>query len=144
VDKMLVVNATDVRKEWGSFIDSIVREKPKVIKRSRDYIFTASIDMLKEILKPYTFTVEIYKEDDGTVTASLNEIDLVENASCEEEAIEKMAKSLIEYARDYYNEFQYWFSAPNRKSHLPYVLNVLLRDNIEEVKKLIKCLPGKN
>lgn len=141
---MLIVNATDVRKEWGSFIDSIVREKPKVIKRSRDYIFTASIDMLKEILKPYTFTVEIYKEDDGTVTASLNEIDLVENASCEEEAIEKMAKSLIEYARDYYNEFQYWFSAPNRKSHLPYVLHVLLQDNIEGVKRLIRCLPGKN
>ena len=141
---MLVVNATDVRKEWGSFIDSIVREKPKVIKRSRDYIFTASVDMLKEILKPYTFTAEIYKEDDGTVTVSLNEIDLVENASCEEEAVEKLANALVEYARDYYNEFQYWFSAPNRKAHLPYVLNVLLWDNIEEVKKLIKCLPGKN
>jgi hypothetical protein len=141
---MLVVNATDVRKEWGSFIDSIVREKPKVIKRSRDYIFTASVDMLKEILKPYTFTAEIYKEDDGTVTVSLNEIDLVENASCEEEAVEKLANALVEYAKDYYNDFQYWFSAPNRKSHLPFVLHVLLQDSIEGVKGLIRCQRGKN
>ncbi|MDN5277406.1 MAG: hypothetical protein PWR01_1371 [Clostridiales bacterium] len=141
---MLVVNATDVRKEWGSFIDSIVREKPKVIKRSRDYIFTASVDMLKEILKPYTFTAEIYKEDDGTVTVSLNEIDLVENASCEEEAVEKLANALVEYAKDYYNDFQYWFSAPNRKSHLPFVLHVLLQDSIEGVKGLIRCQHGKN
>lgn len=141
---MLVVNATDVRKEWGSFIDSIVREKPKVIKRSRDYIFAVSVDMLKEILKPYTFTAEIYKEEDGTVTASLNEIDLVENASCEEEIVEKLAKALIEYARNYYNEFQYWFSAPNRKPHLPYVLHVLLQDSIEGVKGLIRFLPGKS
>ncbi len=37
-DKMLFVNATDMRKEWSSFVDSIVRGKTKVIKKARDYI----------------------------------------------------------------------------------------------------------
>lgn len=144
MDKMIIVNATDVRKEWGSFIDSIIREKPKIVKRSRDYIFASSIDMLKEILKPYTFTAEMYKEDDGTVTISLNEIDLVENAPSKEEALKKLAYAVVEYARDYYDDFQYWFSAPNRKLHLPYVLHVLLQGNIEGVKRLIKCQHGEN
>ena len=35
---MLFVNATDMRKEWSSFVDSIVRGKTKVIKKARDYI----------------------------------------------------------------------------------------------------------
>ena len=34
-DKMLFVNATDMRKEWSSFVDSIVRGKTKVIKKAR-------------------------------------------------------------------------------------------------------------
>jgi len=141
---MIILNATDVRKEWVSFIDSVIREKPKIIKRSRDYVFTSSVDMLIEILKIYTFTAEVYKEDDGTITMSLNEIDLVVNADNEKEALEKLAVELIEYARDYYNDFQYWFSATNRKSHLPYVLHVMLQDNIEGVKGLIRCRPGEN
>lgn len=141
---MLIVNATDVRKEWGGFIDSIVREKPKIVKRSRDYIFASSIDMVNEILKPYTFTAKTCKEDDGTVTISLNEIDLVENAPTEEEALKRMASAVVEYADDYYNDFQYWFSAPNRKSHLPYVLHVLLQDNVDQVQGLIKCQLGKS
>ena len=65
---------------------------------------------------------------------SLNEIGLIVNADNEKEALEKLAAELTEYARDYYNDFQYWFSAPNRKSHLPYVLHVMLQHNIEEVK----------
>ncbi len=30
-----------------------------------------------------------------------------------------------EYARDFYNEFALWSAAPNRKSHIPYVLKIL-------------------
>lgn len=142
--KMLTINATDVRKEWGGFIDSIIREKPKLIKRSRDYIFTSSLEMLKELLKAYTFTAELFREDDGTFTASLKEIDIIVNGTNEEEALRLLATDMSEYAEDFYNEFEYWFSAPNRRGHLPYVLNILIQDNLEGVKEIIKCQVGKN
>ncbi len=28
-----VINATDVRRDWGSFIDNVVRFKPSLVKR---------------------------------------------------------------------------------------------------------------
>lgn len=138
------VNSTEVRKDMGHFIDSIIREKPKVIKRSRDYVFTSSIEMLKELLKNTKFTANLFKEADGTITASLNEVDIVVNGENEEQVMTLLVNDLSEYAQDYYNEFNYWFSAPNRKEQLPYILNVLIQDNIDGVKGLIKCLPGEN
>lgn len=140
---MLALNATNVRKEWGFFIDSVVREKPKIIKRSRDYIFASSLDMLKEMLAVYKFNAKLYAEKDGTITTSLDEIDLVVNGKTKEEAIDILAADLMEYAEDFYNNFEYWFSAPNRKAHLPYVLHVLIQDDKEGVKNIIKCQNGK-
>ncbi|MGJ7045401.1 hypothetical protein HNR52_001602 [Thermoanaerobacterium thermosulfurigenes] len=144
MNKMFTVNATDVRKEWADFINSVVREKPKIIKRTKDYVFVSNIDMIKEMLTAYTFTANILNEDDGTVTISLNEIDIVVNGKDENEALNLLVDDMIEYAEDFYNDFQYWYSAPNRREHLPYVLNILLQDNPEGVKKLIKCQHGKN
>jgi hypothetical protein len=142
--EMLTLNATDVRKEWGGFIDSVIREKPKLIKRSRDYIFASSLDMLNELLKAYTFTAELLTEADGSITASLKEIDIVVNGKDKEEALDNLACDLVEYAEEFYNEFEYWFSAPNRKQHLPYVLNVLVQDNVKKVKEIIRCQTGKS
>jgi len=44
----------------------------------------------------------------------------------------------------YYNEFEYWYSAPNRKAHLPYVLKVLLQDETEDILSMIECQAGKS
>ena len=142
--KLEAINATDVRKDWGRFIDSVVRNKPKFIKRSRDYIFAASIDMLNEMLKEYTLTATVYEEENGTITAELEEIDIAANGSTKEEALGILASNLQEYAEEYYNEFEYWYSAPNRKAHLPYVLKVLLQDETEDILSMIKCQTGKS
>lgn len=142
--KLKAVNATDVRKDWGSFIDSVVRNRPKFIKRSRDYIFTTSTDMLKEMLKGYKLTVSIYEEDNGTVTATLEELDIVSNGCTKEDALNTLTSNLQEYAEEYYNEFEYWYSAPNRKAHLPYVLNILLQDEVKDIMSMIKCQAGKS
>ncbi len=47
------MNASDVRKDWGNFIDNIVRTKPQFVKRSRDNIFALSVDLLKDVLSIY-------------------------------------------------------------------------------------------
>ena len=142
--KLEAINATDVRKDWGRFIDSVVRNKPKFIKRSRDYIFAASIDMLNEMLKEYTLTATVYEEENGTITAELEEIDIAANGSTEEEALDILTSDLQEYAEEYYNEFEYWYSAPNRKAHLPYVLKVLLQEETKDILSMIKCQAGKS
>jgi len=137
--EMFALNASDVRKEWGGFIDNVVRKKPQVIKRSRDYIFATNAEQFKTILKAYSFTANLFKEDDGSITLSLNEIDIVSNGKDMEEVLLNTANDLKDYAEEYYNEFEYWYAAPNRKPHLPYVLNVLCQSSIEGVKSIINA-----
>jgi hypothetical protein len=137
--QMFALNASDVRKEWGGFIDTVVRKKPQIIKRSRDYIFATNVEQFKMILNAYSFTAKLFKEDNESYTASLNEIDIVTNGKDINDALLNLAKDLKDYADDYYNEFEYWYSAPNRKAHLPYILNVLCQDSVEGVKGIINA-----
>lgn len=141
---MLALKATDVRKDWGGFIDSVVREKPQLVKRSRDTMMVIDIEMMKSLTTAYRFTANYFREEDDSITLSLNEIDLVVNGTDVEDARTKMALDLKEYADDYYAEFSYWSSSTNRKSQWPYVLSVLLREeNFEELKEIIPCPVGK-
>ena len=122
---MYAVNATDVRNHWSEVIDSVIREKPTFIKRTRD-------------------CVVLTNEDDGSITLSLCEIDLAANAPTEDEAKLLLAKDILDYANDYYSEFSYWSSAPNRRSHIPYVLRAIMLDDIHKIGECISCQAGKD
>ncbi len=141
---MLTMNATDVRKDWSQVVDKVVREKPQFIKRTRDYLMLADVRLIESVLSIYSYTAEKFIEDDGSVTLSLNEIDLVENGANEKEAKENLAKSILEYANNFYSDFDYWNSAPNRKVHIPYVLKALIIGDVKEIGELIICQNGKN
>jgi antitoxin YefM len=141
---MFTISATDARKGWSSVIDTVVRDKPAFVTRTRDIIMLSNLETTKAILEPYSLNAQKFIEDNGSVTLSLNEIDLVVNADSEESAKTKLVLELKEYAEEYYNEFKLFSSAPNRKSHLPYVLKVLLLDDVFKIGAIIKCRPGKN
>jgi len=141
---MLVVNATDVRKDFGRYIDEIVRVKPIFIKRSRDYFMGISISMAKELVKDVVFTADKYIEDDGSVTLSLNDFDIVVNGRDEASALDALANDLREYALDYYEELEFWSSDINRKKQLKKILKVLLTNDDEELKENIVCQAGRN
>lgn len=136
---MLVMNATDVRKDWSTVVEGVIREKPQFIKRTRDYMMLADIKLLAELLEVYKFTATKYVEDDGSVTLSLNEIDLAENAPTEDEARHLLGKAILEYAEDYYSDFVSWSSAPNRKGHIPYVLKALISKDAKEIGDRVEC-----
>ena len=140
---MQMRNSTEVRKEWSSTIDTVVREKPVIMKRSRDLIYMLSQKDLEQILSSYEFSAEKFIEEDKSVTLSFNEIDIVVNADNEEKALTELAVELKEYAEQYYEEFDYWYSALNRKTHHPYVLRILALDDIDKIKEQIKCQVGK-
>ena len=138
------IKATDARKEWSSVIDGVVREKPKFITRTRDTLCLSSTETMLQLLSAYQFTAQKFIEDDNSVTLSLNEIDIVENATTEYDARKKLADSILEYATDYYNDFSYWSNAINRKQHIPYVMKALMMNDIKELGDSIKCQSGEN
>ena len=142
--EMMAVNATEVRKEWSSVVDSVVRDKPTFIKRTRDRMWLSNLETMAEILEAYCFTADKFVEDDGSVTLSLNEIDLVENAPTEPEARKILAQSIMEYAVEYYGNYSFYSKAPNRKKHIPYIFKALIIDDLDKLGESIVCHVGKN
>jgi electron transfer flavoprotein alpha subunit len=138
----ITISATDARNNWSSVVDSVIREKPKFIKRTRDCMFLSDISVLENVLSAYTFTADRYVEDDGSITLGLVEIDLAENGKDDEEVLKKMAKAILEYAEDYYKEFNLFYSTTNRKNHMPYVIKSLLLNDLNKIGGLITCRPG--
>ncbi len=141
---MLMEQATTVRKEWSAVCDSVIREKPKFIKRTRDKMWLSNLETISEFLEVYSFTATKYIEDDGTITLSLNEIDLVENGKDEREVRLNMGKAILEYALDYYSEYETYSHSPNRKKHIPYIFKALIIDNPEKIGDMLQCQDGKN
>lgn len=144
MNDMLTMNATDVRKNWSEVSDSVIRERPSFIKRTRDYMMLSSLELMNDLLAAYTFTAERFTESDGSITLSLNEIDLVENAETEAKAKEQLANAILEYAFDYYSEYKVWSTAPNRKAHIPYVFKAIILDDVKQIGECIQCRDGKN
>jgi antitoxin YefM len=81
---------------------------------------------LKPVLSEYQLTVKYYREDNGSITAALKEMDLVVNGHDKESVDQLLLEDLIDYAKEYFNEFELYYNAPSRKEHLPYVLKALL------------------
>ncbi|MDE6053311.1 MAG: hypothetical protein K2G55_06040 [Lachnospiraceae bacterium] len=141
---MLMQQATAVRKEWSAVCDSVIHNKPKFISRIRDKMWFSNLETMSEILEIYQFTADRYIEEDGSVTLSLNEIDLVENGKDEGEARLNLGKSILEYSIDYYNEYELYSHSPNRKKHIPYISKALIIDNPEKIGDMLQCQDGKN
>jgi hypothetical protein len=103
----------------------------------------SDLSVIESMLESYKFTAEEFIEDDGSVTLSLVEIDLVVNGKDKHEAILNMAKDIIRYSEDYYEFFDEWYNAPNRRQHLPYVFKSLIINDVKKIGDLITCLPGR-
>jgi hypothetical protein len=140
---MFIMNATDVRRDWSTVMERVVREKPLFIKRTRDYMVLTDLSLLEELLSAYNFAADCFLEEDGSVTLSLRELDLAENAKTEAEARVLLGQSILDYAEDFYNEFALWSAAPNRKKHVPYVLKALIMDDAARIGESILCQVGR-
>lgn len=141
---MLMEKATDVRKEWSAVCDSVIHDKPKFIKRTRDKMWFSNLKTMEEILKAYQFTAQRFVEEDGSITLSLNEIDLIENEVDETAARQSLGKSILDYALEYYSDYAFYSRSPNRKGHVPYIFKALIMDNPKIIGESIICQDGKN
>ncbi len=141
---MLMEQATTVRKEWSSVCDSVIHEKPIFIKRTRDKMWFSNLDTMSDILAAYNFTAEKFIEEDGSITLSLNEIDLIENGKDEQDARLNLGKAILEYSYDFYNEYELYSRTPNRKNHIPYIFRALIMDDSSMIGESIQCRDGEN
>ena len=141
---MLMEQATAVRKEWSAVCDSVIHDKPKFIKRTRDKMWFSNLEIMEVILSAYHFTATKFVEDDQTVTLSLNEIDLIENGNDENEARLKLGNSILEYSMEYYNEYETYSHSPNRREHIPYIFKALIIDDPKEIGEMLQCQDGRN
>jgi predicted RNase H-like HicB family nuclease len=133
-----VLNATEVRANFGEFIDTVVREKPQAIKRNRDVIMAYSKQQMKELLSVYELTFEYEQDEEGRYAGSIEQIeDIVADAETLEELSKELARQLVEYAIDYEANYSRYYNTPNRHKHSPYVLRVLLEDDVESIVQML-------
>lgn len=129
-----ILNATDVRANFGEFIDTIIREKPQAIKRNRDVIMAFSKQHMRELLSIYEITFEYEQDEDGKFVGSIEQIeDIVADAETLEELRMELSRQLVEYAVDYESNYSRYYNTPNRHKHAPYILRVLLEEDTESV-----------
>jgi archaeosine-15-forming tRNA-guanine transglycosylase len=134
-----VLNSTDVRRNWSRFIDEVLHDKPKIVKRNRDCILSLSVKQAKVLFSGFSLKARYLKEKNGTITATLDGFDLAVNRADEPSARKALAEELMDYAREYFAEFQLYFNSPNRRSHFPYVLSVLIQEDLNGVMDLISA-----
>ncbi|WP_411343695.1 hypothetical protein ACE3MZ_19105 [Paenibacillus sp. WLX1005] len=132
-----IQSATEVRANFGQYIDDVVRVKPQFVKRNRDIIASFSIEQLKLIFAAYEFTFE-YEQTNDTFVGSIEQIeDIIAEANTLEELKLSLATQLFEYAEEYFEYFEQYQNAPNRKKHVPYIMRVLVYNSPEEIVNLL-------
>ncbi len=131
---------TEARKDLSSLYNKVYSTfEPVIIKRKQtEEIMALRVDLQKQLLANFKLKPEILSEEDGSITLALDQLEMYVNGQNIEIAVCELIKDLKEYAIDYLRRSQLFFNAPNRKSHFPYVLKVLLCDTDEEIRSLLE------
>ncbi len=132
-----VISSTEVRKNWSEVIDTVIRKKPVFIKRNRDVLTFLSLEQLDIILDFFKLSLNVFPEEDGSYSASIDELDIVGNAGSKEEVVEVICDELIEYADEYMENFDMYYHSSNRKDHFPYVYKVVAHESDRDKIKTI-------
>lgn len=136
---------SQARSSLTEVIDKVQRLAPVVIrprKRSEDESIILSRELMHRLLKECEHGLKLVShfipEPDSSITLSLEPLGLVATANTREAVIQEMAEELIWYAKEYLDaeNIALYSRAPNRKSHLPFVIQIALCDGVDDVVKL--------
>lgn len=138
----LVRNATDVRKNFRQFFDQVLHEKPQaIVRHGDDMVLALSVKHLEAMLDSISFTMDAEQEPDGSVSGSVLELPVCENASSTEELELALARGLVDYADVYLSEFERCFHSPNLRKQFAHVMKVYMQPSVEAVARLINGQP---
>ena len=134
------IQFTEARNQFSALYDTVFNTySPTIIKRKQtEEVALLRVDLLKMVLAKSTMTPEVLHEENGSVTLALDQLELYSNNDSLETATLELIQDLKIYAQDYLQRPQLFLQAPNRKSHFPYVLRILLCENDEEIRGLLE------
>ena len=141
---MLAMNSSEVRKDWSGVLDTVTRRGPVLLRRNKDHMVLCSDLTMAQIVAGVTIVADQFEEADGSITLSAEALDIVVNGPDLEAAKASLVADLMEYAEEYFQEFQLYSQAPNRKGHLPYVMKALTAKSPKELEGAVVCRAGKN
>jgi hypothetical protein len=133
---MQVLSANDVNNDFARFVDKVIIEKPMVFKQNQNYVLSMSRELVMSVFADKTF-IPLFTEEEGIITATLKDFDLVVQGRSRDEVMTKLTVELIDYTQDYFNDFQLYYYSPNRQKHFPYIIKVLLSDSFKQVEDLL-------
>ncbi|MBM4027794.1 MAG: exoribonuclease R, partial [Planctomycetes bacterium] len=128
---------SEARSRFSRLFDEAVEElRPALVRRgARQEAVLISREDLEVLLLPFTLRPQVMREDDGSVTITVDELDWATNAASVEEATGVLVADLRQYAEDYLERASLFLRAPNRRPHFPYVLRIVLARNEEEIRR---------
>jgi PHD/YefM family antitoxin component YafN of YafNO toxin-antitoxin module len=130
---------TEARKELSDVFDPVViKHRPVVINRRKDAVALIEREQLKELLSRYTAAAEELPEKDGSMTIAIDELDIAVNGLNKEAAVKDLIEELRTYATNYLERITLFLESPNRRSHYPFILRILLADNDDELMQLVR------
>lgn len=131
---------TEARKEFSTLYNEVFNSyRPIIVKRKQtEEVIVLRTDLQKMLLSGFCLKPEVLHETDGSITLALDQLDIFVNAASLEEAIKELIEDVKTYAQDYMQRSQLFFNAPNRRSHFPYVLRVLLCEKDEEIRGILE------
>lgn len=130
------INVTDARKDMSSFFDSVIHEKPIILKRRKYEAVLAEKSLLAMMLEYATINV-ITIEGKGKWTYRATTLDITGEGETKVEAEDKLCEQLLSYANDVYDNFMFYYYGQNIKSKLPYIFNILLCEDANDVKRIL-------
>ena len=133
---MKKVNVTDARKDMSSFFDSVIHEKPVILKRRKYEAVLVERSLLKMMLEYATIEVTcIQSKNKWVYHATL--LDVFAEGETKVEAEINLCEQLMRYAADVYDNFMFYYYGQDIKNKLPQIFNILNCDNLEEVKNIL-------
>ena len=134
-------NFSTARSNFKAVFDIVaVRQQPLIVNRYQDEIFMISRQLQKDLLGCYVIPAEILPEEDGSVTIAVDILEMAVNGATREAAIDELITDLKMYAQDYMDRVGLFLQAPNRRSHFPFVLRVLLASDDEEIRQIVRWI----
>ncbi len=134
------INITDARKDLSSLYDNVFTfYKPSIIKRKKtEEVLLLRADLQKMLLSSFRLKPEILHEKDGSITLALDQLEIAVNNQTLDLAVNELVNDLKLYAEDYFNRSQLFLNSPNRKSHFPYLLRIMLCESDSEIKSILE------
>lgn len=95
-----------------------------------------NLPIAKALLKKYHFKINVEHDTDAKkYIATIKDIWIVESGKTEQEAVKNYLQSFIGWAKDYFNEFNLNYNAPNLRPQLPLVMKALIINDVSELLK---------